>query len=149
MIEETTHLLPEWTPHAALWVGWPRLAEEWGGDLTGPRAEIAAFIKAAADYVPVRVAAGSDEAAASAADALQGVGEIVRIPTGDIWLRDTGPIVTGKGAQRQAQAFRFNGWGGKYLMPGDTETAAAVAAHEGLSAIRHDLIKREIAIFRT
>ncbi|KCZ56379.1 hypothetical protein HY29_08795 [Hyphomonas beringensis] len=140
MTDETIHLLPEWAPQSALWVGWPRLAEEWSGDLAGPRAEIAAFIKAAAEYVPVRVAAGSDEAANSASAALEGAGEIVRIPTGDIWLRDTGPIVTGKGAQRQAQAFHFNGWGGKYLMPGDTETAGAVAAHEGLPVIQHDLI---------
>ena len=48
--------------------------------------------------------------------------------------------MTGQGASRQAQQFRFNGWGGKYLMPGDTETARAMSAHEGLPATQHDLI---------
>jgi agmatine deiminase len=134
------HLLPEWAPHAALWVGWPRLVEEWGGSLEGPRADIAGFIRAAAGFVPVRVAAGSDEAEASARAAVGDCAEICRIPTGDIWLRDTGPIITGAGEGRRAQVFRFNGWGGKYLMPGDTETAGAIAAHEGIAVKRNDII---------
>ncbi len=140
MTDTSVHLLPEWAPHAALWVGWPRLVEEWGGDLTGPRKEIAGFIRAAARFVPVRVAAGSAEAAATAYQAVGETAEIVELPTGDIWLRDTGPIVTGQGNSRRAQLFRFNGWGGKYLMPGDTETAAAIAGHEGLDPAQHDLI---------
>lgn len=133
-------LAPEWAPQAALWAGWPRLAEEWGGDLTAARADIAAFIRAAAAHVKVKVAIGSDEAMASASAALGNVADLIRIPTGDIWLRDTGPIVTGQGAAREAQVFRFNGWGGKYLMDGDTETAAALAGVEGLAARRHDFI---------
>jgi agmatine deiminase len=134
------HLLPEWAPHAALWVGWPRLVEEWGGSLEGPRADIAGFIRAAAGFVPVRVAAGSDEAEATARAAVGNCAEICRIPTGDIWLRDTGPIITGSSEGRRAQVFRFNGWGGKYLMPGDTETAGAIAAHEGIAVKRNDII---------
>ncbi|MEX1251747.1 MAG: agmatine deiminase family protein, partial [Hyphomonas sp.] len=51
-------LTPEWAPQAALWAGWPRLAEEWGGDLAAARADIAAFIHAAAAHVNVKVAAG-------------------------------------------------------------------------------------------
>ena len=134
------HLPPEWAPQTALWAGWPRLAEEWGGDLTAARSEIAAFIRAASGFVPVKIACGSREAAASARLATGGAGEIVEIPTGDIWLRDTGPVVTGTGPGRVAQVFRFNGWGGKYLMDGDTETAGAVAGVEQLPSRRHALI---------
>lgn len=140
MTDTTLHLPPEWAPQAALWAGWPRLADEWGGDLTAARSEIAGFIRKAAEYVPVKIACGSREAAASARLATGGAGEIVEIPTGDIWLRDTGPIVTGAGASREAQVFHFNGWGGKYLMDGDTETAGAVAGVEGLPTRRHAMI---------
>jgi agmatine deiminase len=140
MTVQKSFLAPEWAPHAALWVGWPRLAEEWGGDLTAARADIAGFIHAAAAHVKVKVAAGSPEAAASALAAIGEAAEIVQLPTGDIWLRDTGPIVTGQGAERVAQVFRFNGWGGKYLMPGDTETAGAMAAQENITARTHDFV---------
>ena len=134
------HLLPEWAPHAALWVGWPRLPEEWGEHFHGARAEIAVFIREAARFVPVRVAIGSTEALVSAREALDDVAELVELPTGDIWLRDTGPIVTGTGVSREAQRFQFNGWGGKYLMQGDTETALALARHEGMRAVQHDFV---------
>lgn len=140
MTDTTLFLPPEWAPQSALWVGWPRLAEEWGGDLTAARSEIAAFIRTAARFLPVKIACGSREASASARLATGGAGEVVEIPTGDIWLRDTGPIVTGNGAGREAQIFRFNGWGGKYLMDGDTETAGAVAEKEGLPVRRHAFV---------
>lgn len=140
MPDTTPHLLPEWAPHAALWCGWPRLVDEWGGSLDGPREQIAAFIRAAAAHVSVRVAAGSEEAVAAATAAVGDVAEVASVPSGDIWLRDTGPIVTGTGRTRVAQAFRFNGWGGKYLMPGDTETALAIAAHESLAAEQHQIV---------
>lgn len=140
MTDKTQILLPEWAPQAALWAGWPRLADEWGGDLTAARSEVAAFIRAACAYLPVKVACGSREAAASARLATGGLAEIVELPTGDIWLRDTGPIITGSGPDRAAEVFRFNGWGGKYLMEGDTETAAAIAAREQLPVRSHDFV---------
>ncbi|KJS26370.1 MAG: agmatine deiminase [Hyphomonadaceae bacterium BRH_c29] len=134
------YLPPEWAPQAALWCGWPHLVDEWGGSLEGPRAHVTGFIRAAAGFVPVKVAAGSAEALASATAAVGDVADVVEVPAGDIWLRDTGPIVTGQGPARVAQAFRFNGWGGKYLMPGDTETANAIAAEESLAAEQHKLV---------
>ncbi len=137
---DTRFLKPEWAPHAALWVGWPRLAEEWGGDLTAARADVAGFILTASEFVAVRVAAGSAEAARSAEAALGKAAEICEIPTGDIWLRDTGPIITGTGKSREAQGFRFNGWGGKYLMDGDTETARAIARFEGIAFRAHEFV---------
>ncbi|MFH1517208.1 MAG: agmatine deiminase family protein [Pseudomonadota bacterium] len=133
-------LPPEWAPQSVLWCGWPRLADEWGGDFHGARAEIAAFARVAAGFLPVKLAAGSDEAARSAREAVGDVAEIVEVPTGDIWLRDTGPIITTGEGGAQAETFRFNGWGGKYLMPGDADTAAAVAGVEGIRVRVHDLV---------
>jgi len=40
---------------------------------------------------------------------------------GDVWLRDTGPLVVSRDGVALAQRFGFNGWGGKYLMDGDQE----------------------------
>jgi len=140
MTEPARFLPPEWAPQSALWCGWPRLADEWGGDFDGARSDIAAFVRAAAAFVPVKLAAGSDEAAQSARATVGDVAEIIDVPTGDIWLRDTGPIITTGTGGRQAETFRFNGWGGKYLMPGDTETAAAVAGIEGIRVRAHDIV---------
>src|SRR3546814_3429793 len=53
-------------------------------------------------------------------------------PLGDIWLRDTGPIIAGTGATRRARNFRFNWWGEKFVMPGDQEVGAALALTTGL-----------------
>ena len=138
MTRDPIHLLPEWTPQAAVWVGWPRLAEEWGADLDGARQEIADFVRTLARHVPVRIAAGDSDAARQA-QRLCGAGvDVVEIPTGDIWLRDTGPLfghlADGKAA---AAAFGFNGWGGKYDMPGDRETAPALAEWEGWPCRTH------------
>ena len=65
---------------------------------------------------------------------------------GDVWLRDTGPLVVrgsagAQGAgQRRARLFGFNGWGGKYLMDGDQAIGADLAASAGLAADRCDWI---------
>jgi agmatine deiminase len=62
--------------------------------------------------------------------------EIVPGRFGDIWLRDTGPIFAG-GA---AQAFRFNGWGGKYRLEGDDAVAGQIAAGSDTPLAPHDFI---------
>ena len=89
----------------------------------------------------MKLAAGDDIAAEAARGVLKGAAQIVRVPSGDIWLRDTGPIFGfGEAGQRTAHCFRFNGWGGKYVMPGDTGTADALAGKEGAKAIQHDFV---------
>ncbi len=133
---------PEWAPQSSLWVGWPRLPGEWGEAFAAARAEIAAFVRAVSPYVRVRLAVGDDEAAAAARACLgAGTVAIERIPTGDIWLRDTGPVFTGFQAGGQvAHCFRFNGWGGKFDMPGDRDTARAIAAAQAGELQVHDVV---------
>lgn len=143
MAASSVFIPPEWAPQRALWCGWPHLREEWGSAFEPARREIAELIRVASRFQPVRVACGSQEAEAAARAAVgPGAASVrfVRVPTGDIWLRDTGPIMAEQGTQLVALDFRFNGWGGKYIMPGDTETASAIAAKEGISVRQHAFV---------
>jgi agmatine deiminase len=72
------------------------------------------------------------EGAAESARKLAPFADVIVEPFGDIWLRDTGPIVLGSGNQRRAQGFGFNGWGGKYDLDGDQDIGARLARDAGL-----------------
>ena len=112
---------PEWAPHAFVWIGFPSHGELWVEDLSPAQAEVAAFARALwADGKgeEVRLVA-ADAASAEAARAAAPFATVVTQPFGDIWLRDTGPIVVRGPAGLSALSFRFNGWGGKYDLPDD------------------------------
>ena len=117
---------PEWAPHKAVWIGFPSHPDLWEDDLEPAREEVAAFARAihadGAGEAVLLVAA--DAEAAEAARALAPFAEVVIEPFGDIWLRDTGPIIRG---DRVAMDFAFNGWGGKYDLPGDDDIGARLA----------------------
>lgn len=145
MAESSLFLPPEWAPHAAIWVGWPHLRGEWGAAFEGARNEIAEFVKALCPGTPVRIACGSREAYGSAWFALEteirwGQVSLHTLPAGDIWVRDTGPIFARAGGQRLALEFQFNGWGGKFVMPGDTMTAGGIASVENVHRKRHAFV---------
>jgi agmatine deiminase len=128
----------EWSAHRAIWVGFPSHAELWEDNLAPAQAEVAALVRALAGPGDERVRLlVSGEAAASEAARLCGQDvEIVTGDFGDIWLRDTGPIFGRDGAA----AFRFNGWGGKYLLEGDERVAEQLAAAAGAPLTRHDFV---------
>jgi agmatine deiminase len=126
---------PEWAPQEWLWIGFPHLAEEWPGWLEQAQVQIAAFASAVAESgQQVRLLVRD---AASEARARKLVSSKVRLERrvfGDIWLRDTGPLVVRESdGTRSARRFAFNGWGGKYCMAGDAEIGAALARDAGLA----------------
>lgn len=131
----------EWEPQETLWTAWPSHAVYWEGAIAEARREMALFLRhlcepasgvaakpprvdvwLEGDPGPVAEAVGSDRLS------------LQRASIGDIWLRDTGPLVGCSGAgERAFRVFRHNGWGGKFLMPGDESLAARLVAHEQLS----------------
>ncbi|WP_309663110.1 agmatine deiminase family protein [Sphingomonas sp.] len=133
---------PEWGPHAAVWIGFPSDPELWLEDLSDAQREVAAFaaaVHAGGQGEAVWLVAAHDEAAAAARD-LAPFAKVIVEPFGDIWLRDTGPIVTGSGKQRRAAGFGFNGWGGKYALAGDEDIGERLATAAGLNYAKADWV---------
>jgi agmatine deiminase len=126
--------LPEWTPHEAVWIGFPSDPELWLGDLKEAEREVAAFAKAVhAGGKGEKVwLVAAHEGAAESAKKLAPFADVVVEKFGDIWLRDTGPIVLGNAKNRWAQGFGFNGWGGKYDLEGDEDIGERLANRAGL-----------------
>lgn len=140
MPDQTVICPPEWAPQSAVWVGWPRLEAEWGDAFAMARLEISGFVRALSQFAPVRMAVGDDAAADEAYALLGDAAEIHRVPSGDIWLRDTGPLFGLVAGVPSALTFGFNGWGGKYVMDGDTGTAAALCEVETVAAKPQDFV---------
>jgi agmatine deiminase len=132
-------LMPaEWAPQDWLWIGFPHLAEEWPGFLEPAQAQMAAFANAVADSgQEVRLLVRDEANEARARDLVSSRVKLERRRYGDIWLRDTGPLVRGDGS---ALRCGFNGWGGKYLMDGDQSIGAELAYDAGLPVIDSDWI---------
>jgi agmatine deiminase len=136
----------EWDRHSACWLAWPSHGHLWQSNLAPAQVEVAAL--------GVAIAEGGGEAldllvqdAAAEAEARAALGPVLgqvrfhRVPVGDIWLRDTAPIFVKDAARALHSAcFRFNGWGGKYVLPDDDQVSARVAALSGLPRRRHDWI---------
>mgnify|MGYP002723233460 FL=1 len=138
----TAPIPAEWSPHRAMWVGWPSHGELWEDNLEPAQAEVEALVRVLAGpgRERVKLLVGNDEALADARvrfEVLEAV-EVVAGRFGDIWLRDTGPIF-GAGSN-SAHAFRFNGWGGKYDLPHDDAVADQVGQASGVALTRHDFV---------
>ncbi len=134
----------EWMPHKAVWTAWPSHADLWLEDLEPAQAEVAALIRAIADGGAgerVELLCANEAAETSARAALDAAHVTFhRQLFGDIWLRDTGPLFLSSPDGPAAAGFRFNGWGGKYLLEGDDAVAPYVAGKAGVPLARHDWV---------
>jgi agmatine deiminase len=133
------HQPPEWAPHESVWIGFPSHSKLWEDDLEPARQEVIAFanaVHAGGGGERVRLVAADPDSADSARTMADTGIEIEIAPFGDIWLRDTGPIIVSDGVSRSARAFIFNGWGGKYRLEGDDDLALRLAMSSGFGEAR-------------
>ncbi len=138
----TTPPPPEWASHLAVWIGFPSAADLWEDDLAPAQKEVAAFAEAVhADGAGEEVwLVAADPASAAEARRLAPFARVIVEPFGDIWLRDTAAIVRGGDGDRRGVDFKFNGWGGKYDLPGDDTIGERLCREAGLACDRSDWI---------
>ncbi|MBL8113381.1 MAG: agmatine deiminase family protein [Acidobacteria bacterium] len=134
----------EWEPHESVWLAWPSHEDLWQESL-GPVQD--AFVElcrgisvgGTGERIDLLLPFRSREA--EARERLEGMDvRFHAVPFGDIWLRDTAPIFLTGPDGVAAASFRFNGWGGKYVLPHDAEVSARVAALSGLPTHTFDLV---------
>jgi agmatine deiminase len=136
----------EWNPHDAVWTAWPHDAEQWAEGLDAPRRALMNMCAAISDggrgeRVELLVRDRRDEA--DARELLGAASEHVRFhhaSYGDVWLRDTGPIFVADGEHLAAAQFRFDGWGGKYVMAGDADVSTRVIEWTGIRGAAFDFV---------
>jgi agmatine deiminase len=151
VITESQFRMPaEWAPHSAVWTAWPHDPEQWLEGIETPQRALMAMCSAIVDLdgstprgerVELLVRDAADEAAARTLLGAATAG--VRFhhgQYGDVWLRDTGPIFVTRGVELSAARFRFDGWGGKYVMPGDTEVSTRVMEWAGVRGAAFDFV---------
>ncbi len=113
-------------------MAWPSHAAEWPDQLENARREFLALCGAIGDSERLEILVLDEHAEHEIADALRGTrARFHRIPFGDIWTRDTGPIFADEAGKLTALCFRFNGWGGKFPFPEDPAVGAAIGRAVG------------------
>jgi agmatine deiminase len=136
----------EWHAHTSCWLAWPASSEAWGKHLDGARQQFTALCHAMvtggkrAERLEILVIDAEHEQEAKRA--LHGISaRFHRIPYGDIWLRDTGPIfLTHPLGKIACVSFGFNGWGGKYRYTHDDTVSRQVAEASSLDTFRFDWV---------
>lgn len=113
----------EWEPHAATWLAWPRNRDTWADHLDAVRGTWVEMIRVLAPGETVHLLVNDASSETEAAAHLRGGGvdphRVVfhRIPTVDVWIRDTGPtFLAGPGGSGGLALvdWQFNAWGLKY-----------------------------------
>ncbi len=126
----------EHEPHAGCWMAWPHLAEEWP-DLAAAQREHLALVRAIAETEPVDLLV--DPSVEPPGELGPNV-TVHRMAYGDAWTRDSLPVMARANGEELALVFDFDGWGGKYPMPGDEDLSPRIAEVFGLKNRRFDFV---------
>jgi agmatine deiminase len=128
----------DFEPQECTWMFWPNQQHHLRYTLKYERTflELAAALKR---YELVRICACDDAQVEHIEHQLDYLGlgldniEIFVIPTNDIWVCDSGPLVVlNEQGERAIANFQFNGWGGRYSSNLDNEIPRLVAERLGI-----------------
>ena len=90
----TFRMPAEWAPQDWIWIGFPAHADLWEEDLEPAQAQMAALANVVAETGQgVRLVVRDALAEAQARKLVSAAVSIEQHPYGDIWIRDTGPVV--------------------------------------------------------
>ncbi len=134
---------PEWSPHAACWMGFPCRAEAFGdeADMQNTRLTFAAIARCISQFEKVNMLVRPQDVTV-ARDLLAGVATIIEMPLDDSWLRDSGPsFVKNAAGEVGGVSWQFNAWGNKYSPYNkDDEVAVNVLNHLNMRCFAAPLI---------
>ncbi|MEO6151705.1 MAG: agmatine deiminase family protein [Croceibacterium sp.] len=138
----SVHMPAEWAEQEWIWIAFPHRTDLWENATLAAQEQIAAFANVVAETGQQVRLVVHDVANEMRARALVSAGvQLERHPYGDIWLRDTGPLVVFENGRRVARRFRFNGWGGKYDdMAGDQDIGQSLARSAALTELKSDWV---------
>ena len=145
----------EGEPHARCWLAYPHLETEWPDALDAAQRTVADLCRTIADEgdepVRLRPEPGDEPVrllvrdGALGAKARSQIGESAQVDYavaryGDCWTRDTLPVFGHADGRLGSILFRFNGWGGKFVMDGDESIGAWVAEERNAATFAVDLV---------
>ncbi|TSC98436.1 MAG: agmatine deiminase [Candidatus Peregrinibacteria bacterium Greene1014_49] len=111
----------EWEPHAGTWLSWPYNLETWEGHLEGAEKAYVEIIDALTPHETVQLLVPNEEIKARALKALgKKRNNLVLhcIETGDVWIRDYGPIFLKRESNGKSEVaytkWIYNAYGNKY-----------------------------------
>ena len=126
---------PEWDPHAATWMGFPRDSYAESGlskeDVQGAWSAVA---NAISDYEPARMLCHPEDLAAAKRKLSASI-DVIPVTLNDAWLRDIGPTFVLEDDALVAIDWQFNGWGQNTEFGWDDDDAIARQIAEILSLI--------------
>lgn len=106
----TCYMPPEWAPHAATWLGFPRDSCAYSG-LTREEAQgvWSAVANAISDFEQVRMLCDPEDLAAARLRLSESI-DPIPVALNDAWLRDIGPTFVIEDDLPIAIDWQFNGW---------------------------------------
>ena len=105
------HMPPEWAPHAATWMGFPRDSyAESGLSKEDVQEAWSAVANAISEYEPMRMLCHPEDLP-EAKRKLSASIDVIPVTLNDAWLRDIGPTFVLENDALVAIDWQFNGWG--------------------------------------
>jgi len=124
-VTRARYMPPEWAPHAATWMGFPRDSYAESG-LNREEAQDAwsAVANAISEYEPVRMLCHPEDLVAAKRKLSASI-DVIPVTLNDAWLRDIGPTFVMEDDAVIAIDWQFNGWGQNTEMEWSDDDAIA------------------------